>query len=90
MRAYPFLAFAASVLTACASPALPQVRSRAVDDLDCPEKLIRIQEELGGHFRADGCGRKVRYRTACEGLVCEVRNEDEPAIPWRDRPPPGN
>ena len=52
MRAYPFLAFAASVLTACASPALPQVRSRAVDDLDCPEKLIRIQEELGGHFRA--------------------------------------
>ena len=73
-----------------ASHATPLVRARATYELDCPDRDIRIQEELGGWFKAVGCGRKARYRAACDGLSCVVQGEDEPAIPWRDRPPPGS
>jgi hypothetical protein len=72
-----------------AGAAAPLVRERAAYDLDCPDAQIRLEEELGGQFKAIGCGRKARYRTACDGLSCVVRGEDEPAIPWRDRPEPG-
>ena len=68
--------------------AAPLVRVRAGSDLYCPDRDIRLEEELGGRYKAIGCGRKAFYRTACVGLTCEVRPEDEPSIPWRDRPEP--
>jgi hypothetical protein len=71
-------------------PALPQVRAQAERDLDCPGSEIRIEEELTGMFKAVGCGRKARYRAACEHLACTVSHEDGQAIPWRDRPEPGS
>lgn len=70
-----------------AANAAPQVRARAAYDLDCPDRDIRLEEEIGGWFKAVGCGRKARYRAACDGLSCVVQGEDERAIPWRDRPP---
>jgi hypothetical protein len=75
---------------ATASAAVPQVRARAAYELDCPDRDIRVDEEAGGWFKAVGCGRKARYRAACDGLSCVVRGEDEPSIPWRDRPEPGS
>jgi hypothetical protein len=68
--------------------AVPLVRAHAAHDLDCPDASIVISEEWGGRYKAVGCGRKAYYRSACEGLQCEVRGENEPAIPWRDRPEP--
>jgi hypothetical protein len=74
---------------ACARDApLPMVRVQASYDLDCPDREIRIEQEIGGRYKAIGCGRKARYLAACDGLRCEVRGEDDPAIPWRDRPDP--
>lgn len=70
-------------------PAIPQIRAQAERDLDCPGSEIRIEEELSGMFKAVGCGRKARYRAACEHLACTVSHEDGQAIPWRDRPEPG-
>ena len=86
LLAFPLLAVGCA---AGAGAAAPQVRARAAYDLDCPDADIRLQEELGGQFKAIGCGRKARYRAACDALSCVVRGEDEPAIPWRDRPEPG-
>ena len=74
--------------TTATGAAVPMVKTQATRDLDCPEDQIRVSEEWGGRYKAVGCGRKAVYRTACEGLNCEVRGEDDPAIPWRDRPPP--
>jgi hypothetical protein len=80
---------AGAVATGCAADAaLPMVRTRAVYDLDCPNEDIRIEEAIGGRFKAIGCGRKARYQAACDGLRCIVRGEGEPGIPWRDRPEP--
>ncbi len=83
------LAFALALGCAGSSAALPQVRGRASYELDCPERDLRVEEEIGGWFKVVGCGRKARYRAACDGLQCVVRGEDEPSIPWRDRPEPG-
>jgi hypothetical protein len=80
----------APACTTARGAAEPMVRVRAGSDLDCPDRDIRIEEELGGRYKAIGCGRKAYYRTACEGLRCDVRGEDEPAIPWKDRPEPGD
>jgi hypothetical protein len=74
---------------ATSSAAVPQVRARAAYELDCPDRDIRVDEEMGGWFKAVGCGRKARYRAACDALSCVVHGEDEPSIPWRDRPEPG-
>lgn len=71
-----------------ATQAESQVRARAVSDLGCPASDIRISEQLGGRYVALGCGRKVFYRTACDGLSCVIQSEDAPAIPWKDRPDP--
>jgi hypothetical protein len=75
--------------TTASGAAVPLVRVHAASDLDCPDAEIRITEELGGRYKAIGCGRKAYYRTACEGLNCVVRGQDEPTIPWKDRPEPG-
>lgn len=79
-------------VAACATnrdAAVPLVRHHAERDLDCPGADIRItQEQFTGYYNAIGCGRKARYRAACEGLSCTVSPEGGPAIPWRDRPPP--
>jgi hypothetical protein len=82
------LAVCACAPTTGAGAALPLVRVHAETDLDCPGGQIRIEEELGGRYKAVGCGRKAYYRTACVGLTCEVRGEDEPPIPDRARPDP--
>jgi hypothetical protein len=68
----------------------PQVRGLASSDLDCPDSEIRLTEELGGRYKAVGCGRKTYYRTACDGLSCTVTGENGPFIPWRDRPDPND
>jgi len=83
------LLLALAACTTASGAAVPLVRAHAASDLDCPDAEIRITEELGGRYKAVGCGRKATYRTACEGLQCEVRSADGPAIPWRDRPEPG-
>ncbi|WP_437589276.1 hypothetical protein [Sorangium sp. So ce1000] len=70
------------------SHAEPMVRARATSDLDCADKDVRIEEQLGGHFKAVGCGRKAYYRAACEALRCVVSGEGETMVPWRDRPDP--
>jgi hypothetical protein len=91
-RALCAVALLAVPLAACSAAmgaAEPLVRNDAARDLDCPASKIVLKEELGGRYEAIGCGRKARYRTACEGITCEVRPEDGPAIPWRDRPDPG-
>lgn len=88
----PVLFAVLALLAACTTArgaAEPMVRGRAASDLDCPDREIRLEEELGGRYKAIGCGRKAYYRTACEGLRCDVRGENEPAIPWKDRPEPG-
>lgn len=89
-----FLSAALLFLGACYAtgnrPAIPQIRAQAERDLDCPGSEIRIEEELSGMFKAVGCGRKARYRAACEHLTCTVSHEDGQAIPWRDRPEPGS
>lgn len=67
----------------------PMVRSRASDDLDCAQREIRLEPlEIGNRYKASGCGRSKIYRTACQALECVVAGDDEPAIPWRDRPGP--
>lgn len=71
------------------SAATPLVRERAAYELDCPDKDIRVEEQMGGVFKAVGCGRKAMYRAVCDALTCVVHGEDEPALPWRDRPDPG-
>ncbi len=88
------LALSLTISTAACSTARgaaePMVRVRAGADLDCPDADLRLEEELGGRYKVIGCGRKAYYRTACEGLRCDVRAEDEPSIPWKDRPEPGD
>jgi hypothetical protein len=65
----------------------PMVRSRASSDLDCPQKDLRLEPiEIGNRYKAVGCGRMKFYKTACQGLQCVVAADDEPSIPWRDRP----
>jgi hypothetical protein len=83
----PFLAtLAAGCYYPASSAALPMVRTRAVYDLDCPGKDIRIEQEFGGRFKAIGCAQKARYQAACDGNRCVVRGEDEPFIPSQGRP----
>lgn len=81
-------AVAASGCSTATGAALPLVRAHAAHDLDCPDADIVIREELGGRYKALGCGRKMTYRTACDLLACVVQKESDPAIPWRDRPAP--
>lgn len=83
--------FTTALAAGCATTgdaAVPLVRAHATYDLDCAGSDIRIEEEIGGRYKAVGCGRKAVYRTACDGLSCVVNSESGPAIPWRDRPPP--
>jgi hypothetical protein len=68
--------------------AAPLVRVEAAKDLDCPDADIVLEEQVGGRYKAIGCGRKAYYKTACQGLQCEVRPEGDPSIPWGDRPDP--
>jgi len=87
------LLLALLVAPACFAPggasphAIPMVRVQAERDLDCPQSEIRIIQQVGGRFKAIGCGRKAVYFGACDNLVCEVQPEDK-AIPWHDRPDP--
>jgi hypothetical protein len=84
-----FLVALAVFAAGCAATqAESQVRTRAASDLGCPASDIRVSEELGGRYRALGCGRKAFYRTACDGLSCVIQSVDAPAIPWKDRPDP--
>src|SRR5262245_21534232 len=67
----------------------PMVRMRAAEDLDCPQKDVNLEVlEIGNRYKAMGCGRAKVYRTACDGLQCTVAGDDDPAIPWHDRPAP--
>jgi hypothetical protein len=67
----------------------PMVMMRASKDMDCPQKELRLEAlEIGNRYKAIGCGKVKIYRTACQGLECTVAGDDEPAIPWHDRPAP--
>ena len=69
---------------------MPQIRSRAPKDLDCPGKELHVKKELGGRYRVTGCGRTRVYNTSCAGLKCSVGLAEEDTSPgWRDRPDPG-
>lgn len=68
--------------------AVPMVRIRAEKDLRCASDQIQVQSLIGGRYRASGCGRTQTYDSACDGLQCQVTNEDEEAPAWRDRPDP--
>ena len=70
--------------------AVPEVRVRATDDLECPPSQIDVRAEMGGRYRAVGCGRSIVYHTVCEHLRCRIGLEGESAPAWRDRPEPGS
>ncbi len=74
-------------VSGASSNAIPLVRVHAESDLGCPQSDIRITQEMGGRFIAIGCGHKVVYLTACDGLRCVV-NEDGKPVPYHDRPDP--
>lgn len=86
-RLLPICLFLAACSTTTGA-AIPLVRVHAEADLDCRGDEIRIEEEMGGRYKAVGCGRKAFYRTACEGLNCTVQPDAEGAIPFHDRPAP--
>jgi len=67
--------------------AIPMVRVQASSDLDCPQKDLRVVQNLGGQFEVFGCGHKVTYTAACEALRCVVAPEGQ-QVPWRARPDP--
>jgi hypothetical protein len=86
-------AFATAALVGCTinsrGAAEPMVRMRASKDLDCAQADIHLEAiEIGNRYKALGCGHVRTYRTACVALECTVAGDDEPAIPWRDRPAP--
>jgi hypothetical protein len=93
-RFFGLVGFAAFMGSGClsvqgaSSAAIPLVRAHAQTDLDCPQAEIKIEQELGGKYKAVGCGQKAVYTAACDGLSCVVRGENERAIPWRARPDP--
>ena len=81
--------FAPACIINSRGAATPMVMMRAEKDLDCPQKDISLETlEIGNRYKAIGCGRAKVYRTACQGLECTVASDDEPAIPWKDRPAP--
>jgi len=84
------LAAACFAANGASQEAIPLVRMRAESDLACPAEEIRIEQGLGGEYKAVGCGHKATYQTACEGLHCEVRGEGEKPLGWRDRPDPNS
>lgn len=73
-----------------AENAKPLVLHDAELDLNCPQDKIRVTEIWGGVFEATGCGAKKRYSANCDGVRCEVHNEDQPPVPFKDRPEPGD
>lgn len=70
--------------------ALPQVRVRAEKDLACPGDRIHVEQQLGGRYKATGCGRTQSYDSICQGIDCQVSKEGDQAPAWRDRPDPGS
>jgi hypothetical protein len=68
--------------------ARPIVRGDAERDLECPAEDIRVEEEWGGVWEAVGCGKKMRYKANCDSIRCEVHREDQPPVPFKDRPEP--
>ncbi|MEO7329621.1 MAG: hypothetical protein ABI193_13665 [Minicystis sp.] len=93
MRALACLVPLLLISAGCFAPsgASPQARTavlvQASRDFDCDQQDIRVQQKLGGQYVAFGCGHRVVYNTACEGLQCTVAEEGK-SIPWRSRPDP--
>jgi hypothetical protein len=71
-----------------AQNAKPLVLNDAEADLNCPAQDIRVTEGWGGAFEAVGCGEVRRYKANCEGTRCVVHKDDEPPVPFKDRPAP--
>jgi hypothetical protein len=67
--------------------ALPAVKLQASNDLDCPQKSIRVVKEWGGRFEVVGCGHRAVYNTGCDGLRCTAAPLGQ-VVPWGDRPEP--
>jgi hypothetical protein len=71
-----------------AENAKPLVLNDAESDLNCPAADIRVTEGWGGSFEAVGCGEVRRYKANCDGTRCIVHKDDEPPVPFKDRPAP--
>lgn len=71
-----------------AQNAKPLVLNDAEADLKCPAQDIRVTEGWGGVFEATGCGETRRYKANCYGTRCVVHKDNEPGVPFRDRPAP--
>lgn len=69
------------------SNALPAVKLQASNDLDCPQKSIRVSKEWGGRFEVIGCGHRAVYNTGCDGLRCTAAPAGQ-VVPWGARPDP--
>jgi hypothetical protein len=74
-------------VSGASSNALPAVRLQASNDLDCPQKEIRISKEWGGRFEVIGCGHRAIYNTGCDGLQCTAAPAGQ-VVPWGARPNP--
>jgi hypothetical protein len=69
--------------------AAPMVKVRAEKDLACAGEKIDVSRQLGGRYRATGCGRNVTYDSVCQGIDCHVTKSGDEAPAWRGRPDPG-
>jgi len=87
------LATVAMSLCGCSTArdaAVPEIRVRAEKDLACSSDKIEVRAQLGGRYKATGCGRNVTYDTVCAGIDCAVSKSGDEAPAWRGRPEPGS
>lgn len=76
MRAWMGMAAAAALGAAgCANAGL--VRARAAQDLDCPEKEIKVEEREMSTFDARGCGRQASYAVRAGEVTTDTGREDD-------------
>jgi hypothetical protein len=61
MKHMLFVLVASTLLFACATSARSLARSRAANDLACPEASIVVRELASGTVEATGCGRRAVY-----------------------------
>ena len=74
-------------LSGASNNARPAVLLQASNDLDCPQRDIRVVKEWGGRFETVGCGHRAVYNTGCDGLRCTAAPEGQ-VVPWAARPGP--
>jgi len=71
------LAVGCFTVSGASSNARPAVLLQASNDLDCPQRDIRVIKEWGGRFETVGCGHRAVYNTGCDGLHCTAAPEGQ-------------